>query len=170
MRGGGCSAGLEVGETHGPSVGVSVELCMGWGCGHRASQIAGIQTAPRITQHGAPRLAGAACRLGSWGLILQGCGPLGRLAGGRSPGRGPAGWLGWPRSTSVTPREYGLGRGLLHLGKQTSFILGSAEEPPGDWRVTPGLGRASCLSVAGAARSTAGAWDAAPVGLGTTFF
>lgn len=104
---------------------------------------------------------GSSCRaVGLWGALLED----GVLAEGR-----PVGW-GWPRSTSVTPREYGLGRGLLHLGKQTSFILGSAEEPPGDWRVTPGLGRAGCLSVAGAARSTAGAWDAAPVGLGTTFF
>lgn len=64
------------------------------GRGHHTSRIAGIQTAQRVAQHGAPGLAGAACRLGSWGLVLQGCGPLGRLPGGRSPGRGPAGWLG----------------------------------------------------------------------------
>lgn len=81
----------------------------------------------------------SSCRaVGLWGAFLED----GVLAEGR-----PVGW-GWPRSTSVTPREYGLGQGLLHLGKQT-FILGSAEEPPGDWRVMPGPGRAGCLSEPG---------------------
>ena len=99
----------------------------------------------------------------------------GRVAGWDWP------WVGWgespgPRPTSVTPQEYGLGQGLLPLGKRMLFILGSAEEPL-DNGVKPG--RAACLNAEGssaggreprAARRMAGTWDVASAGPGTTFF
>ena len=73
-EGGGCPTSLEVGGALWPSVGASIKLRMGSGVG-MVTMPPGSQAA--IAQHGAPLLAGAACRLGSWGHVLQGCGPLG---------------------------------------------------------------------------------------------
>lgn len=159
-----------LGEPMGPRWEPVLSSAWAGGRGHHTSRIAGIQTAQRVAQHGAPGLAGAACRLGSWGLVLQGCGPLGRLPGGRSPGRGPAGWLGLASLDICDSPGIQFRIRVAAFGEQTLFILGSAEEPPGDRRVTPGLGRACCLSVARAARSMAGTRDTAHAGLGTAFF
>ena len=76
---------------------------------------------------------GSSCRaVGLWGAFLED----GVLAEGR-----PVGW-GWPRSTSVTPREYGLGQGLLHLGNRHHLSWGqrkSRQVTEGDARPRPSL-------------------------------
>lgn len=78
-----------------------------------------------------------------WLELRAGWGPGGsscRAVGLWAPSWRMETWLALASLDLCDSPEYSLGRGLLHLGKQTLFILGSAEEPPDDGRMTPGPG------------------------------